>query len=97
MCSRVSSTSAHSENRMRSKNSEVSASDTLIVRQTPLRPTQPAFGVPRPGVELDAAQLDDVCLQHIARFKRPKQYRIVDSLPKNNYGKVLKTDLRSSQ
>ncbi|MDF2466699.1 MAG: AMP-dependent synthetase [Ramlibacter sp.] len=53
-----------------------------------------AFVVPRPGFELDAAQLDDVCLQHIARFKRPKQYRIVDSLPKNNYGKVLKTTLR---
>jgi long-chain acyl-CoA synthetase len=53
-----------------------------------------AFVVPRPGFQLDTAQLDDVCLQHIARFKRPKQYRIVDSLPKNNYGKVLKTALR---
>jgi long-chain acyl-CoA synthetase len=53
-----------------------------------------AFVVPRPGFELDSAQLDEVCLQHIARFKRPKQYRIVESLPKNNYGKVLKTVLR---
>ncbi len=53
-----------------------------------------AFVVARPGVRLDTAQLDDVCLQHIARFKRPKQYRIVDALPKNNYGKVLKTALR---
>ena len=53
-----------------------------------------AFVVPRPGFELDAAQLDDVCLQHIARFKRPKRYEFVDALPKNNYGKVLKTELR---
>jgi long-chain acyl-CoA synthetase len=34
------------------------------------------------------------CLAHIARFKRPKRYRFVDALPKNNYGKVLKTELR---
>jgi long-chain acyl-CoA synthetase len=39
-------------------------------------------------------ELDALCLQHIARFKRPKEYHFVSSLPKNNYGKVLKTDLR---
>ena len=41
-----------------------------------------------------AAALEATCLQHIARFKRPKRYHFVDSLPKNNYGKVLKTALR---
>jgi long-chain acyl-CoA synthetase len=40
-------------------------------------------------------RLDTWCLDHIARFKRPKEYRFVESLPKNNYGKVLKTELRS--
>jgi long-chain acyl-CoA synthetase len=53
-----------------------------------------AFVVARPGCSLDAAALDAVCLQHIARFKRPKRYEFVDALPKNNYGKVLKTALR---
>jgi long-chain acyl-CoA synthetase len=53
-----------------------------------------AFVVPRTGCEVDISQLDAVCLQHIARFKRPKRYEIVESLPKNNYGKVLKTVLR---
>ncbi len=43
---------------------------------------------------IDAAMLDAFCLEHIARFKRPKHYRFVDDLPKNNYGKVLKTTLR---
>jgi long-chain acyl-CoA synthetase len=33
-------------------------------------------------------------LASIARFKRPKQYRVVQALPKNSYGKVLKTILR---
>jgi len=45
------------------------------------------------GDATDAA-LDALCLAHIARFKRPKTYLRVESLPKNNYGKVLKTALR---
>jgi len=45
---------------------------------------------------VDAAALDALCLEHIARFKRPKLYRFVDALPKNNYGKVLKTALRQA-
>jgi acyl-CoA synthetase (AMP-forming)/AMP-acid ligase II len=39
-------------------------------------------------------ELDRVCLDAIARYKRPKEYRFVDSLPTNNYGKVLKRELR---
>jgi long-chain acyl-CoA synthetase len=38
--------------------------------------------------------LDRTCLDHIARFKRPKDYRFVDALPVNNYGKVVKRELR---
>jgi acyl-coenzyme A synthetase/AMP-(fatty) acid ligase len=33
-------------------------------------------------------------LSAIARFKRPKDYVFVAALPKNNYGKILKTELR---
>ncbi len=44
--------------------------------------------------ELDEKRLDQLCLDNIARFKRPKHYVRVDELPKNNYGKVLKTVLR---
>jgi long-chain acyl-CoA synthetase len=40
------------------------------------------------------AELENLCLDNIARFKRPREYRFVDALPKNNYGKVLKTELR---
>ena len=39
-------------------------------------------------------ELDALCLAQIARFKRPKTYFWVQELPKNNYGKVLKTVLR---
>ena len=49
-----------------------------------------ADGAPVPDAELDA-----LCLAHIARFKRPKAYRWMQALPKNSYGKVLKTELRA--
>ena len=53
-----------------------------------------AFVVEREGVGVEDAALDRLCLDHIARFKRPRRYVRIDSLPKNNYGKVLKTALR---
>jgi long-chain acyl-CoA synthetase len=46
------------------------------------------------GAGPDDAGLDAHCLASIARFKRPKRYVYLDVLPKNNYGKVLKTELR---
>jgi len=51
-----------------------------------------AFVVAGTGVSEQA--LDQLCTDNIARFKRPKEYRFVDALPKNAYGKVLKTELR---
>ncbi len=42
----------------------------------------------------DVADLDSLCLDRLARFKRPKRYEIVASLPKNAAGKVLKAALR---
>ena len=51
-----------------------------------------AFIVARNNIHPE--ELDALCLANIARFKRPKDYRFVDALPKNNYGKVLKTELR---
>ena len=53
-----------------------------------------AFVVPRAGSNLTAEALDAHCLESLARFKRPKRYRLLEALPKNNYGKVLKTELR---
>jgi long-chain acyl-CoA synthetase len=46
------------------------------------------------GAAPDDAKLDTHCLASIARFKRPKRYVYLAALPKNNYGKVLKTELR---
>ena len=53
-----------------------------------------AFVVPMPSADVAPGDLDALCLDRIARFKRPKAYRFIEALPKNNYGKVLKTKLR---
>ncbi|MCK9549727.1 AMP-binding protein [Aquamicrobium sp.] len=39
-------------------------------------------------------ELDRLCCDAIARFKRPKRYVRLPELPKNYYGKILKTELR---
>ena len=46
--------------------------------------------------EAKPAELDALCLSAIARFKRPKDYVFIEALPKNNYGKILKTELRAT-
>ncbi|MEI7970657.1 MAG: AMP-binding protein [Betaproteobacteria bacterium] len=53
-----------------------------------------AFVVRDPAATVTEDQLDRLCLDAIARFKRPRAYFFVDALPKNHYGKVLKTALR---
>jgi long-chain acyl-CoA synthetase len=52
-----------------------------------------AFVVAGPGVSPE--DLDRLCVDNIARFKRPKSYHFLEALPKNSYGKVLKTELRA--
>jgi long-chain acyl-CoA synthetase len=53
-----------------------------------------AFVVAKSGRQVKTPELDELCLHNIARFKRPRQYRFVEALPKSNYGKILKTRLR---
>ena len=53
-----------------------------------------AFVVIRSGSRVEEEVLDRLCLDAIARFKRPKAYKFVQELPKNNYGKVVKSALR---
>ena len=50
--------------------------------------------VARPEQTVSTTELDALCLSAIARFKRPRGYVFLEALPKNNYGKVLKTELR---
>jgi acyl-CoA synthetase (AMP-forming)/AMP-acid ligase II len=53
-----------------------------------------AFIVPAPGVPCDVDVLEAWCRREIASFKKPKRYEFRNELPKNNNGKILKTELR---
>ena len=44
---------------------------------------------------LDMAELDTYLTERLARYKHPKGLEIVDALPRNPAGKVLKTELRT--
>ena len=47
-----------------------------------------------PGTEVHEQQLIDFCKEHIASYKKPKSIDFVDDLPRNNYGKIVKRELR---
>lgn len=47
------------------------------------------------ATKITISDLDSFCIEKISRFKRPREYIFLDSLPKNNYGKVLKKELRN--
>jgi fatty-acyl-CoA synthase len=42
-----------------------------------------------------AAEVDAFCREHLAAYKRPRDVVLVDALPRNPSGKVLKTQLRA--
>lgn len=55
-----------------------------------------AFVVAASGTSPQPEELDRFCLERIARYKRPKEYCLVDELPRNGAGKVVKSQLRAA-
>jgi acyl-CoA synthetase (AMP-forming)/AMP-acid ligase II len=53
-----------------------------------------AVVVPAPGAQVDPQALIAYAREHLAGFKSPKSVDVVDELPRNPTGKVLKKDLR---
>ena len=53
-----------------------------------------AFVICNKNKKVSTEALDKLCLDNIARFKRPKEYYFRATLPKNNYGKIMKRTLR---
>jgi len=52
-----------------------------------------AFVVARPGVPLEPASLAAALQPILAAYKRPKAYHLVDGLPRNHMGKLLRAEL----
>ncbi|MDP3893438.1 class I adenylate-forming enzyme family protein [Nocardioides sp.] len=56
-----------------------------------------AFVMVRPGHDVDAEAIREHCRAHLAKFKVPRDVDIVDELPRNDSGKVLKKLLREAE
>ena len=59
--------------------------------QTVAAVIQPAANVPTEGLVED---LEVLCAREIARYKIPVQWRVVDELPRNALGKVIRAELQ---
>ena len=53
-----------------------------------------AVVVLRDGHAKCAPELDAFCIEHIARYKRPRRYSFVEGLPKNASGKIMRRTVR---
>jgi long-chain acyl-CoA synthetase len=53
-----------------------------------------AFIIPREGHQVDPASLKECLKARVAGFKVPKQYIVVEELPKTSTGKLLKREIR---
>jgi long-chain acyl-CoA synthetase len=53
-----------------------------------------AYVAAKPDVEADVIALRDWCKQHLGRHEVPRRVVLVDALPRNAAGKVLKRELR---
>ena len=54
-----------------------------------------AFIVPAPGRTVDTAVLKTYLKSNLSSFKVPKEFRMVETLPKSPTGKILKRELRN--
>src|SRR3569623_802802 len=74
---------------------EAVAEVSVIGRPHPEWGEEVVAGVVRvAGRAVTRDELDQMCNAWIARFKRPKHYYLTDELPKNSFGKIVKTELR---
>jgi acyl-CoA synthetase (AMP-forming)/AMP-acid ligase II len=55
-----------------------------------------AYVVPRPGTTIEADEVIAFARERMANYKVPRSVEVVDSLPRNASGKVLKFELRTA-
>ena len=61
----------------------------------PIRGEVPkAYVVPKHGASIDEKDILNFCKKHLAQFKIPRSIEVIDEIPKNLTGKILKRVLR---
>lgn len=53
-----------------------------------------AFVVIRDGMNVTPQELEATCREQMARYKVPKEFKMVEALPRNSMGKILRRQLR---
>ncbi len=53
-----------------------------------------AIVVLKPGQKATEKEIIDFCKQNMASYKKPKSVELIDEIPKNPYGKILKRELK---
>ncbi|MBU8878731.1 AMP-binding protein [Bacillus sp. FJAT-29790] len=53
-----------------------------------------AYCVLNDGTMVEKEELVELCMNHLASYKKPKEIHIVEELPKSSYGKILKRELK---
>lgn len=53
-----------------------------------------AYCVVNEGAIVEKDELIELCKNHLASYKKPKEIHIVEQLPKSSYGKILKRELK---
>ena len=56
-----------------------------------------AFVQPTKGSVVDIAALEAFCREHLAGFKVPRTWEVVEDLPFNHSGKVLRRELQAAE
>jgi acyl-CoA synthetase (AMP-forming)/AMP-acid ligase II len=80
---------------------DVLAADPSVAEVAVVDEQDPAYGVrlvahvvPQPGQTVDADHLKELVRSKLARFAVPREVEVLDELPRNTTGKVLKKELR---
>jgi acyl-CoA synthetase (AMP-forming)/AMP-acid ligase II len=81
---------------------DVLAADPSVAEVAVVDEEDPSYGarlvahvVAAPGVTVDPEHLQELVRDQLARFAVPREVRVLDALPRNATGKVLKKDLRN--
>jgi acyl-CoA synthetase (AMP-forming)/AMP-acid ligase II len=53
-----------------------------------------AFVVAQPGRTVEEAELRAICERELARYKHPREIHMIEALPRNETGKILKQELK---
>jgi long-chain acyl-CoA synthetase len=53
-----------------------------------------AYIIPKPGRKIDEKELKSFLKEHLSPFKVPKEFFVVNDLPRTPAGKIQKRDLR---